>query len=186
MILQKGGFAILLYRSIAIIVLSVDNPALGGRMTPIGSNLVTELVSEINQKIEDDKLLLAKRQGLNYLKATLRGLILIPQAICYAALVLAVFTLATADSEFIALLSSFSNHDWLDFLSSLKILVCYVAAAVGFIMAFRMVRDVKEERQRNDQAKVDQVQDTVDIIEEVLIRHNLISVKEIENVQKID
>lgn len=155
-------------------------------MTPIGSNLVKELVSEINQKIEDDKMSIAKKQGLNYLNAILRGVMLIPQAVCLTVLMLAVFVLAIVDLETIVIFSEFTSSDWLDFIGASRVGVVALALLTVFIMAFRMVRNEKEERQRNDQARVDQVQDTVDIIEEVLIRHNLISIKEIENVQKID
>lgn len=155
-------------------------------MTPIGSNLVEELVSELNQKIEDDKKKIQMKQGANYLAATLRGLIRIPEAICLTVLMLLVLGLFVIDIDMITSFRSATDLELMDAVKVLKFMAFFISLFVASFIGVRAIRSQEELRRMDDRDIVNQVKNTVEIIEEVLIRHNLISIKGIENVQKID
>jgi hypothetical protein len=151
-------------------------------MTRIGDDVLNELVTELNEKIEDDKVRLRWAQALSIAGSTWRIFNLQLSFLFNGVLVASVLLLFLLDSQMLDALRAASNDEILSGIRSLLnfvVVTSFFALAIAVTLASKSYfRDVRKERLGNDQAHSDQVTLIVRITEELLLRHQLVEVGE--------
>lgn len=148
-------------------------------MTETGSQFLAEYVSEIKEKIEDDKNKLITNQVFNFISGSWRVIYLNISLFVTGFAILLIASVFFIDSETIDLLRTASNEDLLGYISTMKTVAYSVSfVALIFIIAnstSRYFRNVKQERLDLEQKELDLYTLIVTIQDELLMRHNLVS-----------
>jgi ABC-type multidrug transport system fused ATPase/permease subunit len=148
-------------------------------MTEIGNRLLAEYVSEVNEKIEDDRNKLIANQALNFVVGICRIVYLNFSLFLSGFSILLLASIFFIDSAAINTLRAASNDEILDYISSIK----YLAYVVSFLVLIfivgnsinRYFRNVKQERLEAEQKHTDLLTLIVTIQDELLIRHKLVN-----------
>lgn len=160
----------------AIIVLNFNEA--GGDMTNIGDTVIKEYMSEVDEKIEDDKSEIRFRQILSLLGTFWYLFSLSINLFFSMCLVLFVATLFLVDESVLNAVREATNEELLaaigTFLTvSFGLVVCTLSIFITFKIK-KFFRDVKKERQEKEQGRIDLIQTIIQINEELLLRHKLI------------
>ncbi len=154
-------------------------------MTEIGNAIITEYVTEVHERIEDDKITIRASQGLSIVGSVWRLLSLSLSLFFNGCLVLAVVFLLTLDAAVLDALRSVTNDEILSAINTfVNIVWLVVIASVIFITGFtsrRYIHNVKQERLDRGQEQAELIQTMIKISEELLLRHGLIKAESVDN-----
>jgi hypothetical protein len=163
-------------------ILSNYNPTTAGYPPPMitqtGNAVLTEYLSEVHEKIDDDTLRIHVWQGLTLLHSLWRIALLYISGFFTTCLVIGVVILAMMDHSMLDALRQASNDEILSGIRSMFIFVSgstflLVLIAIG-LKGSSYFRDIRQERIANDQYQARLIKTMIEINEELLVRHRLI------------
>ncbi len=155
-------------------------------MTNIGTALLNEYVSEVNERIEDDKKKLRLKQGLSNVYSTWRLILLTLTQFFIAFWAIWVIVLMFIDVEMIDTVKSATSEEIVENIETLLTLASLAAIFAPALFFMRYFRDRKEERLLREQENANLMTTIVQINEELLLRHGLINSEDIINVKEDD
>lgn len=154
-------------------------------MTKIGDQLLAEYVSEVNEKIEDDKNKLVASQATNIISGIWRVIVLHFTLFLSGCSMLFVLSILFIDNSTLELLRAASNEELLSYISFIKTLALTIAFIVLIfivtVSTSRYFRNVKQERLEAEQKHTDLLTLIVTIQDELLIRHKLVNQEHDQN-----
>jgi len=147
-------------------------------MTQIGNAVLSEYVSEINERIEDDKTRIRVGQVLSTGHSFWRLWSFSLSLFFNGCLVLVVLMLFFIDAETLDMLRIATNEEILSgistFLGFTTIVAISVLMFITLIGSRRYFHDKKQERLDREQEQADLIQTIIQVNEELLLRHKLI------------
>jgi hypothetical protein len=154
-------------------------------MTEIGNSIIAEYVSEINERIEDDKNRLRASQALEIARSIWRLFLVGVNMFFLGFVVLAVVILLTIDANTLDMLRAATNEEILSGIKTISFLV-QMMLIIGIIAVVitghgKYFRDKKRDRAEWEQVEVNLARRIIEINEEVLLRHGLIKAETVDN-----
>lgn len=153
-------------------------------MTKIGSSILAEYVNEINEKIQDDNTKIKIHQVFSSAFSIWKIAALALNVFVFGCLFLIVLILITLDAPTLDALRSSTNEQ---ILSAIKTFVwfswmvtIFTVMSIIIFSARRYFRDQRQERLDIEQQQTDLIKTIIEVQEELLLRHKLITPEEIQ------
>jgi hypothetical protein len=158
-------------------------------MTPKAEALLQEYVSEINEKIEDDKNKIYFEQSKNFAYIVWRWILLVPSALFVGLYGLVAVLWFFVDAEMISYIRNATDQAIAENLRALFVFAFAYGTVIPILFVVRHYRNKRDERTWREQEQVFEKKATIELVEEMLIRHGLIQLKqtsEVTNNEKTD
>lgn len=158
-------------------------------MTPKAEALLQEYVSEINEKIEDDKNRINFEQSKNIGYIVWRWALLVPSGLFAGLYGLVAILWFFVDPNMIAEIRNASDQSIAETLKVIFSFALIYGLAASMFLAARHYKNKRDERVWREQELLFEKRASIELIEELLIRHGLIQLTqtaEVTNNEKND